>query len=126
MSYFVHAYISYSFTMNTKGNSSINFGNGKDTLSFLVSVITREFDQDSEDFKLDLIMKLNFQAYAEEIAEISNAATMELNIENGLKTIRELWKNTTYEMQHHKGDMYKIKNVEDVSQVCFNSIVCLD
>lgn len=62
-------------------------------------------------------MKLNFQAYADEIAEISNAATMELNIENGLKTIREIWKDTTYEMQHHKGDMYRIKNVEDVMQV---------
>ncbi|KAM3963696.1 LOW QUALITY PROTEIN: dynein heavy chain 2, axonemal kl-2 [Aphomia sociella] len=75
-----------------------------------------EFDQNSEDFKLELIMRLNFQAYAEDIAEISNAATMELNIENGLKTIREVWKNTTYEMQHHKGDMYKIKNVEEVMQ----------
>ncbi|XP_013149055.1 PREDICTED: dynein heavy chain 2, axonemal [Papilio polytes] len=75
-----------------------------------------EFDQTSEDFKLELIMRLNFQAYAEDIAEISNAATMELNIENGLKAIREVWKNTTYEMQHHHGDMYRIKNVEDVTQ----------
>lgn len=64
-------------------------------------------------------MRLNFQAYAEDIAEISNAATMELNIENGLKTIREVWKNTTYEMEHHRGNMYKIKNVEEVMQVCY-------
>lgn len=62
-------------------------------------------------------MRLNFQAYADEISEISKAATMELAIENGLKGIREVWKNTTYEMTHHKGDMYKIKNVEDVMQV---------
>ncbi|XP_050561707.1 dynein axonemal heavy chain 2 [Spodoptera frugiperda] len=75
-----------------------------------------EFDQNSEDFKLDLIMKLNFQAYAEEIAEISNAATMELNIENGLKAIREVWKSTKFEMSHHRGDMYKIKTVDDVMQ----------
>ncbi|PZC72708.1 hypothetical protein B5X24_HaOG210722 [Helicoverpa armigera] len=75
-----------------------------------------DFDQNSADFKLDLIMRLNFQAYAEEIAEISNAATMELNIENGLKAIREVWKNTTFEMQHHRGDMYKIKTVDDVMQ----------
>ncbi|XP_068632350.1 dynein axonemal heavy chain 2 [Battus philenor] len=75
-----------------------------------------EFDQTSEDFKLELIMRLNFQAYAEDIAEISNAATMELNIENGLKAIREVWKNTTYEMQHLHDDMYKIKNVEEVTQ----------
>lgn len=76
-----------------------------------------EFDQTSEDFKLELIMRLNFQAYADEIAEISNAATMELNIENGLKVIRDVWKNTCYEMSQHKGEMYKIKNVEDVLQV---------
>ncbi|XP_052739543.1 dynein axonemal heavy chain 2 [Bicyclus anynana] len=75
-----------------------------------------DFDQNSEDFKLELIMRLNFQAYAEDIAEISNAATMELNIENGLKAIREVWKSTTYEMQHHRGDMYRIKNVEEVMQ----------
>ncbi|RVE54736.1 hypothetical protein evm_000503 [Chilo suppressalis] len=75
-----------------------------------------EFDQNSEDFKLELIMRLNFQVYAEDIAEISNAATMELNIENGLKAIREIWTNTTYEMVHHKGDMYRIKNVDDVMQ----------
>ncbi|XP_063358685.1 dynein axonemal heavy chain 2 isoform X1 [Cydia amplana] len=75
-----------------------------------------EFDQNSEDFKLDLIMKLNFQAYADEIAEISKAATMELNIENGLKAIREIWKNTTYEMAHHRDEIYRIKNVEDVMQ----------
>lgn len=62
-------------------------------------------------------MRLNFQAYAEDIAEISKAATMELNIENGLKAIAEVWKNTTYEMVHHKGDIYRIKNVEDVMQV---------
>ncbi|KAG7305948.1 hypothetical protein JYU34_008511 [Plutella xylostella] len=75
-----------------------------------------EFDQTSEDFKLDLIMRLNFQAYADEIAEISNAATMELNIENGLKAIKEVWKTTTFEMQHHKGEIYRIKNVEEVTQ----------
>lgn len=67
-------------------------------------------------------MRLNFQVYADEISEISNAATMELAIENGLKAIREVWTTTTFEMSHHKGDMYKIKTVEDVSQVCLNRI----
>ncbi|CAG9129073.1 unnamed protein product [Plutella xylostella] len=84
----------------------------EDNVMFLFS----EFDQTSEDFKLDLIMRLNFQAYADEIAEISNAATMELNIENGLKAIKEVWKTTTFEMQHHKGEIYRIKNVEEVTQ----------
>lgn len=77
----------------------------------------RDFDQNSEDFKLELIVRLNFQAYAEEIAEISKAATMELNIENGLKVIAEVWSNTCFEMAHHKGKMYKIKGTDDVTQV---------
>ena len=67
-------------------------------------------------------MQLNFQAYAEEIAEVSNAATMELNIENGLKAIREVWKETKYEMVPHRGDIYKIKGVDDVVQVGSNKI----
>ncbi|KAL4710610.1 hypothetical protein ACJJTC_003246 [Scirpophaga incertulas] len=75
-----------------------------------------DFDQNSPEFKLELIMRLNFQVYAEEIAEISNAATMELNIENGLKVIRDVWSKTTFEMQHHKGEMYRIKTVDDVMQ----------
>ncbi|KOB74866.1 putative 1-beta dynein [Operophtera brumata] len=84
-----------------------------DRIKVLMNV---EFDQTSEDFKLEIIMRLNFQAYAEDIAEISNAATMELNIENGLKAIREVWKNTTFEMEQHKGDMYKIKTIDEVMQ----------
>lgn len=68
-------------------------------------------------------MRLNFQVYAEDIAEISNAATMELAIENGLKAIREVWATTTFEMSQHKGDMYRIKTVEDVTQVCVNQII---
>ena len=41
----------------------------------------RDFDQNSPEFTLDAIMKMNMQAYVEEINEISNAATMELAIE---------------------------------------------
>lgn len=92
---------------------------------FISLILCREFDQNSEDFKLELIMRLNFQVYADDIAEISNAATMELNIENGLKAIREIWKNTTYEMQHHRDEMYRIKNVEEVMQVC-NRHCCIN
>ncbi|XP_041988681.1 dynein axonemal heavy chain 2 isoform X2 [Aricia agestis] len=80
------------------------------------TLMEAEFDQDSEEFKLELIMRLNFQTYAEEIAEISKAATMELNIENGLKAIKMVWDTTMFEMQHYRDKMHRIKNVDEAMQ----------
>ncbi|KAJ2950232.1 hypothetical protein O0L34_g11594 [Tuta absoluta] len=79
-----------------------------------IKALVGDFDEKSDDFKLELLMRLNFQAYADDIAEISKAATMELAIENGLKAIKEVWATTCFEMTHHKGDMYKIKSVDEV------------
>lgn len=76
-----------------------------------------DFDQNSPDFKLEVIIKLNFQAYSEEISEISTAATMELNIETGLKLITDVWRNTMYEMEYHRDNIYRLKSVDEVCQV---------
>lgn len=43
--------------------------------------IDRDFDETSEDFTLDAIIKMQMHNFAEQISEISNAATMELAIE---------------------------------------------
>lgn len=43
--------------------------------------IDREFDETSEDFTLDAIIKMQMHNFAEQISEISNTATMELAIE---------------------------------------------
>lgn len=40
-----------------------------------------DFDEMSEEFTLDAMAQMQMHKYAEEIAEISNAATMELAIE---------------------------------------------
>ena len=40
----------------------------------------REFDENAPDFNLAQIIALDFQAFSEEIQDISNAATQELNI----------------------------------------------
>lgn len=56
---------------------------------------------------------MNFQKYDEEIVDISNAATMELQIENGLKNIREIWRTMQIEIIAFKENIYRIKNVDD-------------
>lgn len=43
--------------------------------------VGRDFDEMSEEFTLDLIAEMQLQNFAEQIDEISNAATMELAIE---------------------------------------------
>lgn len=61
-----------------------------------------EFDQNSPEFNLEAIIAMQMQNYAEEINDISNAATMELQIEKGLQAIRELWDTMLLEMIPHK------------------------
>lgn len=43
--------------------------------------IDRDFDETSEDFTLDAIIKMHMHNFAEQISEISNTATMEFAIE---------------------------------------------
>lgn len=43
--------------------------------------IDRDFDETSEDFTLDAIIKMQMHNFAEQISEISSTATMELAVE---------------------------------------------
>lgn len=45
-------------------------------------LLNRNFDETDAGFTLELIMQMQMQKYAEQISEVSNKATMELNIEN--------------------------------------------
>jgi len=44
-------------------------------------MIAQDFDETSEDFTLDAIIRMQMHNFAEQINEISNTATMELAIE---------------------------------------------
>lgn len=61
-----------------------------------------QFDQNSVQFNLEAIIAMEMQNYADDINEISNAATMELQIEKGLEAIIEIWKVMAIEMMPHK------------------------
>ncbi|KAM7351793.1 dynein heavy chain 2, axonemal kl-2 isoform 2-T2 [Cochliomyia hominivorax] len=76
-----------------------------------------DFDENSKDFTLELIINLDFQAYSEDIQDISNAATMELQIETGIKNIADIWRKQNLEMVFYRDGIYKIKSVDECSQL---------
>ncbi|CAG9819075.1 unnamed protein product [Phaedon cochleariae] len=78
-----------------------------------------DFDEHSDDFNLEAIYAMNLHEHADEINEISNAATMELGIEKGLKAIADVWKIMKLEIISYKErGLYRIKNVDD----CFQAL----
>lgn len=82
-------------------------------------VIGQNFDENSPDFNLEAIIAMNMQDYAEDINEISNAATMELAIEKGIIAIAEIWKTMAIEVVPYKDKgVYRIKSVEE----CFQAL----
>ncbi|XP_030382586.1 dynein heavy chain 2, axonemal, partial [Scaptodrosophila lebanonensis] len=76
-----------------------------------------DFDENSKKFTLELIINLDFQAYSEDIQDISNAATMELQIENGIKNIAAIWKKQGFEMAFYHDGIYRIKSVDECFQL---------
>ncbi|KAL2735253.1 dynein axonemal heavy chain 2 [Vespula squamosa] len=78
-------------------------------------VLEREFDETSEDFTLDAIADMQMQNFSEQIADISNAATMELEIELGLQRIAAIWKVMTIVMTPYKTKgIYKLESIDDI------------
>ncbi|XP_068085242.1 dynein axonemal heavy chain 2 [Anabrus simplex] len=88
------------------------------------SLVTEPFDEQSPEFTLDVIKKMGFRSYADQIAEISNAATMEHKIEIGLKAIAEEWKDMELEFTPHK-DLFRLKPVDDIFQHLEDNLVAL-
>lgn len=61
---------------------------------------------------------MNFQNYTDEIMDISYAATMELQIENGIANIREIWSNMTIDITPYRDGVYRLQKVDD----CFTAL----
>lgn len=69
---------------------------------------------------------MEFHKYAEDINEISNAATMELQIENGLKIIIDTWEAMKIEMIPYKDrGIYRVKSVDECFQALEENIMQL-
>ncbi|KRF99792.1 uncharacterized protein Dwil_GK28252, partial [Drosophila willistoni] len=76
-----------------------------------------DFDENSKKFTLELIINLDFQAFSEDIQDISTAASMELQIENSIKNIATIWKKQGFDMAFYHDGIYRIKNVDDCFQL---------
>ncbi|XP_060528447.1 dynein axonemal heavy chain 2 isoform X3 [Cylas formicarius] len=73
-----------------------------------------EFDETSSQFNLETIYRMEIHKFADEINEISNAATMELQIEKGLKSIADIWREMKIEVVPYKDrGVYRIKSVDE-------------
>ncbi|KAL0267127.1 UNVERIFIED_CONTAM: hypothetical protein PYX00_009482 [Menopon gallinae] len=90
-------------------------------------LVKTEFDENSPGFTLETIMELKMQDYSQEINEISNAATMELSIEVGLKNIREYWASVNLSMDPYKDlkGIYRLKAVDSIFQALEENMVQL-
>lgn len=74
-------------------------------------VVGKDFDENSAGFNLEAIYAMEMHKFAEEINDISNAATMELQIEKGLANIAHIWKEIKIEMVPHRDKgVYRLKN----------------
>lgn len=58
-------------------------------------------------------MEMNLQTFVEEIQDISNSATMELQIEVNIKNIIEAWSTLNYEVVPYKETSLKIQGVDN-------------
>lgn len=85
-----------------------------------------DFNETSPEFNLEAIYAMEFHKFAEEINEISNAATMELQIETGIKAIADTWAVMKIEVVPYKDrGIHKIKSVDDCFQALEDNIMQL-
>lgn len=86
----------------------------------------KEFDENSPEFNLEAIYAMEMHLYAEDINDISNAATMELQIEKGLEAITATWEAMEIEIIPYKErNVYRIKSVDDCFQALEDNIMQL-
>ncbi|XP_076454460.1 dynein axonemal heavy chain 2-like [Babylonia areolata] len=79
------------------------------------TMMDRTFDHESSDFTLEVIINFGFDTFANQINEISVAATKELAIEKGLNHIKEFWTGCEYDIIPYKDKgIYKFRGTDDI------------
>lgn len=66
---------------------------------------------------------MKFQDYSDEITDISNAATMELQVEENIANIREVWSTMSIVVVSAENGICQIKNVDDCFQALDENLV---
>ncbi|XP_050431508.1 dynein axonemal heavy chain 2 [Adelges cooleyi] len=86
-------------------------------------VIQSEFDETDETFTLEMVIGMGMQNFEDEISEISTRASMEANIENALRIIRETWDNMKLSIEPYKNQIYRLKAADDITQALEDQLV---
>jgi dynein heavy chain len=81
----------------------------------LMGQLDEQFDPDSPDFCLEILLGLRVEKQAEFISNLANAATQENKIETELMKIEEAWRETELEIQPYHKDYFKIALVDDIN-----------
>lgn len=66
---------------------------------------------------------MKFQVYSDEITDISNAATMELQIEENIANIREIWNTMAIVVVCAESGICQIKSVDECFQALEENLV---
>lgn len=66
---------------------------------------------------------MKFQVYSDEITDISNAATMELQIEENIANIKTIWSTMAIVVVLSENGICQIKNVDDCFQALEENLV---
>nr|XP_021503796.1 dynein heavy chain 2, axonemal [Meriones unguiculatus] len=88
--------------------------------------VQREFNQESESFTLEEIVKMGMDQHVEKISEISASATKELAIEVGLQNIAKTWDVTQLDIVPYKDKgHHRLRGTEEVFQALEDNQVAL-
>jgi dynein heavy chain, axonemal len=88
-------------------------------------VTGKDFDETSDTFNLATIIDMNLQNYGDFINEISNAATMEMQIEKGIQNIEEVWGSLKIALTQYKDVYWKIQSVDECTQRLEDDLVAI-
>jgi dynein heavy chain len=81
--------------------------------------VGKTFDPESKEFSLEKIMELGLDQYADVISGLSAAASKELSIEEGLKSISQAWATLELDIIPYKEDRgyYKIRSTDSIFEL---------
>jgi dynein heavy chain len=77
-------------------------------------LVHAKIDNTSKDFNLEKIFALGFENYVDDISNLSNSATQELNIERDINKISEKWNDMELDIVEYKSQYHRLNSTEDI------------
>ncbi|KAL0484096.1 dynein heavy chain, partial [Acrasis kona] len=77
-------------------------------------LVHSKIDYKSDTFNLEKIFSLGFENYAEDISNLSNSATQELNIEKDINKISAKWNEMELDIVEYKTQYHRLNSTEEI------------